>query len=198
MAVLSWCPTITEWMMDVQWTMTLWGIYTPPLITMTSAVSLPPFRLELILSVGGTFSDVLSQTDHNCFFIIVACCSTAKTWQTWKSRRGDHFTLHITKIQTKTHTHFLFAVSPVTLVLSMASPPVVESASREHQDYALPENLPVHPTKSICSDLWCWAAPQYLHTAGELLDLHTFLFGWMADCCLSLSCTYTHLFSQFS
>lgn len=97
------------------------GNYIPPLINMTSAVSLPPFGLELIL-VGGTFSDVLSQTDHNCFFIIVACCSTAKTWQTWKKKnsRGDHFTLHISN----TNTHILISPGPpVPLVLSMAKPP---------------------------------------------------------------------------
>lgn len=121
MAVWLWCPTITEWMMDVQWTMTPLGIHIPPLITMTSAVSLPPFGLELILSVGGAFSDVLSQTDHNCFFIIVACCSTAKTWQTWKSRR-DHFTLHITNTQTKTHT-FSFCCVPSYSGLVYGKPP---------------------------------------------------------------------------
>lgn len=74
-----------------------------------------------------------------------------------ENRRGDHFTLHIINTQRNTHTrYFAFAVSPFPLVLS-ASPPVVESTSREHQGNALPENLPVHPTKSICSDLWCWA-----------------------------------------
>lgn len=160
MTALSQCPAITEWMMGVQWIMTLWGFYIPPLITMTSAVSLHPFGLELILLVGGTFSDVLSQTDHNCFFyIIVACCSTAKTWQTeQKKEKTEEETISpfTSSTHRETYTHFAFAVSPFPLVLS-ASPPVVESTSREHQDSALPKNLPVHPTKSICSDLWCWA-----------------------------------------
>lgn len=70
---------------------------------MTSAVSLSPFGLKLILLVGGTFSDVLSQTDHNCFFIIVACCLTAKTWLELEKKTED--ILHSDK---DTHIFFFF------------------------------------------------------------------------------------------
>lgn len=98
---------------------------------------------------------------------------------------GGPFTLHIHNTYTKTY----FSSCPLWSSL-LADSPVVRSASREHQDSALPENLLVHPTKSICSDLWCWAA-QCLYTARELLDTHTFLFGRLADCCLSLSHQHT-------
>lgn len=104
--------------------MTQWGIHIPPLITITGSVSLSQFGLELILLVGGTFTDALSQTDHNCFFIIVVGCSTANTWQTegGKKTGEDCFT----------NTHiFFFDVPP--------PPSVVDSASREHQDFSLPK-----------------------------------------------------------
>lgn len=114
--------------------MTLWGIRFPPLITITGSVSLSQFGLELILLVGGTFTDALSQTDHNCFFIIVVGCLTANTWQTegGKNRTGL-FHQH-------THTHiYFFAVLPFQQDPHPPTPSVVESASREHQDFSLPK-----------------------------------------------------------
>lgn len=91
--------------------MTLWGIHIPPLITMTSAVSLPPFGLELILSVGGTVSDVLSQTDHNCFFIIEACCSTAKHGK-YEKAEEETILPFTSPTHRQRHTHIFFLLCP--------------------------------------------------------------------------------------
>lgn len=94
------------------------NVHTATLITITGSVSLPQPGLELILLVGGTFTDALSQTDHNCFFIKVACCSKKKKKMT--NRRGKktktekgHFTLHITNTQKHIFSlcpHFLWSL----------------------------------------------------------------------------------------
>lgn len=121
----------------------------------------------------------------------------------------NHFTSskHTLYVHTNKHTvtQTPFRLS-VSLVRSMASPPVVESASREHQDFSLPDNLPVRPTKSICSDLWCWAAPTMVsppHSQGTVGPAHlpVWLTGWLlllslhllSDCSLCVSLPHFRL-----
>lgn len=142
-------------------------------------------------------ADALTQTDHNCFFLynrglLFDSWNMTNRWQR-KENRTD-FTLH-----TAIHTFFFFFLfsyymSPVP-TRPEPPPPTSQWFSQlaaHIRTSSLPANLPVHPTKSICSDLWCRAAPQCHLTAGELLDQHTFLFGCLADGCLSHTHARTH------
>lgn len=171
-------------------TTALWGILLSPLtITITSYVSLPQFGLELILSVGSTFADALTQTDHNCFFFFLESWPAVRQLKHDKQMRakGEQDRLRSSHSDTRIFFSFFLAALCPLFPQGLTPPQWFSHLAVHIRTSSLPANLPVHPTKSICSDLWCRAAPQCRLTAGELLEQHTFLFG-----CLSLFHTHIH------
>lgn len=135
---------------------------------MTSNVSLHPLGLELILLVGGTFSDVLSQTDHNCFFLIVPCCSTAKTWQTEKEKK--HFPLNITHRQTH---HIFFSPCPQFLWPCLQAPQWLSHLAVNIRTMLAPKTFrcaPPNPSVQTSG-----AGQPHNVSTQELLDTHTHL-----------------------
>lgn len=98
--------------------------------------------------------------------------------------------------QTNVHTNkhafvILFCLFFMSHSVSLVSLREVESASHEHQDYTHPENLPVHPTTSICSDLWCWPGPQSLPSSVGTVG-NTHLPVWLCGCYVSPVLAHAH------
>lgn len=116
----------------------------------------------------------------------------------WQPKQSKQETKYSRQRQTYVHTNkhafvILFCLFFMSHSVSLVSLREVESASHEHQDYTHPENLPVHPTTSICSDLWCWPGPQSLPLAVGTVG-NTHLPVWLCGCYVSpvLAHTPTH------
>lgn len=133
---------------------------------------------------------MLSQTHHNCIFMIVACCLTPK--QSKQETKYSRNRQRQTNVHTNKHAFvILFCLFFMSHSVSLVSLREVESASHEHQDYTHPENLPVHPTTSICSDLWCWPGPQSLPSSVGTVG-NTHLPVWLCGCYVSPVLAHAH------
>lgn len=89
---------LSEWWMH--------NVHTATLMTITGSVSLSQPGLELILLVGGTFTDALSQTDHNCFFIKVARCSRKKMTNRREEKKKQKRAILLFTSPTRKNTYF--------------------------------------------------------------------------------------------